>query len=122
MNNKAVLSLVLLVSSFLMIFDGISAVRISNKAMMVGGWKPIEDVKDPHVVEIGEFAVNEYNKKEKKGLVLNEIVSGESQVVSGINYKLVLDAKDGSSNGKYEAIVWEKVWIGYRNLTSFKKV
>ncbi|TYI23701.1 hypothetical protein ES332_A06G183000v1 [Gossypium tomentosum] len=74
----------------------------ARKDALDGGWTPIKDIKDPHVTEIA--------------------VKSETQVVSGINYKLVLKAKDGSAVNTYEAVVWEKAWLHFRNLTSFTLV
>ncbi|KAF5177758.1 Histidine-containing phosphotransfer protein [Thalictrum thalictroides] len=80
--------------------------------ILVGGWKPIEDIKDPHVQELGKFAVSEHNKEAKTDLSFNEVVRGDTQVVSGLNYRLVVTAKDGSlKKNEYEAIVWEKAWL-----------
>ncbi|KAH1055594.1 hypothetical protein J1N35_033659 [Gossypium stocksii] len=89
---------------------------------LAGGWAPIKDIKDPHVTEIAEFAVNEHSKQSKVSLKLDKVVKGETQVVSGINYKLILNAKDGSAVNTYEAVVWEKAWLHFRNLTSFTLV
>ncbi|KAK0595842.1 hypothetical protein LWI29_014597 [Acer saccharum] len=94
----------------------------ARKGPLVGGWSPIEDLSDPHVKEIAEFAVAEYNKQSKAGLVLKSLVSGETQVVSGTNYRLVLVAAKEAATNRYEAVVWEKSWLHYRNLTSFKPV
>ncbi|KAB2026017.1 hypothetical protein ERO13_D06G160700v2 [Gossypium hirsutum] len=94
----------------------------ARKDALAGGWTPIKDIKDPHVMEIAKFAVDEYNKQSKVSLKLDEVVKGETQVVSGINYKLVLKAKDGSAVNTYEAVVWEKAWLHFRNLTSFTLV
>ncbi|KAI5671234.1 hypothetical protein M9H77_11598 [Catharanthus roseus] len=88
----------------------------------LGGWKPIKNTKDPSVVEIGQFAINEHNKEAKSGLKFQEIVKGETQVVSGMNYKLVISAKDGSASHQYEAVVWDKPWEKFRSLTSFKQI
>ncbi|EOA28712.1 hypothetical protein CARUB_v10024940mg [Capsella rubella] len=88
----------------------------------IGSWTPISDVKDPHIVEIGEFAVSEYNKQSKSGLKYVKVVSGESQVVSGVNYRLLVAANDevGGPSKNYEAVVFEKHWLKSMNLTSFK--
>ncbi|GAV65231.1 Cystatin domain-containing protein [Cephalotus follicularis] len=89
---------------------------------LAGEWTPIKNVKDPHVVEIGQFAVDENNKNQKVDLKFERVISGESQVVSGINYRLTLTAKDGAVENKYEAVVWEKPWEKFKKLTSFKVV
>ncbi|XP_018454149.1 cysteine proteinase inhibitor 5-like [Raphanus sativus] len=87
----------------------------------VGGWNPIRDVKDPHVVKIGQFAVSQYNIQSQSGLKFMNVVRGEFQVVSGINYKLVVEANDGnnSADRTYEAVVFEQPSMKSMNLTSF---
>lgn len=97
------------------------AAESSGKAL--GGWTPIKDFNDPHVQEIAQFAVSEHNKQANSALALGKVVKGETQVVSGTNYRLVLSASDGSgASAKYEAVVWEKPWEKFRQLTSFKKL
>lgn len=93
-----------------------------RKGALVGGWRPIKDPKDAHVQEIGEFAVTEHNKQAKAVLKFQKVVRGETQVVSGTNYRLVVAAVDGAASNNYEAVVWEKPWEGFRNLTSFQRV
>ncbi|XP_020221522.1 cysteine proteinase inhibitor 5 [Cajanus cajan] len=86
---------------------------------VVGGWSPIKDLKEPHVAEIANYAVGEYDKRSGAKLKLVKVVKGETQVVAGTNYRLVLAAKDGSATANYEAVVYEKPWLRFRNLTSF---
>ena len=87
---------------------------------MVGGWSTIKNMSDPHIAEIGEFAISEHNKETNSRLAFNRVIKGKIQVVAGSNYKLVVEAKDGNKVGKYEAVVWEKVWENFLKLTSFK--
>ncbi|KAM3268235.1 cysteine proteinase inhibitor 5 [Capsicum chacoense] len=91
---------------------------------LLGGWSPITNTKDRQIISIGKFAVDEYNKETKSKLTFKKVVKGETQVVAGTNYRLVIAAaKDGGyRSGKYLAVVWEKPWENYRNLTSFKKL
>ncbi|XP_012469025.2 cysteine proteinase inhibitor 1 [Gossypium raimondii] len=93
-----------------------------RKDALIEGWTSIKNIKDPHVTEITEFAVDEHNTQLKGSLKLEEVVKGETQVISGINYKLVLQAKDGTADNSYEAVVWEKAWLKFRKLTSFTLV
>ncbi|KAG4196194.1 hypothetical protein ERO13_A06G153900v2 [Gossypium hirsutum] len=94
----------------------------ARKDALTGGWTPIKNIKDPHVTEIAEFAIDEYNKQSKGNLKLEEVVKGKTQVVSGINYTLVLQVKDETVDNSYEAVVWEKAWLKFRKLTSFTLV
>ncbi|XP_047171215.1 cysteine proteinase inhibitor 1-like [Vigna umbellata] len=86
----------------------------------LGGWEPIKDVKEQHVVEIAVYAVSEYDKRSGAKLKLVSVLKGETQVVAGTNYRLVLKTKGGSAATNYEAVVWEKPWLNFKNLTSFK--
>ena len=86
----------------------------------VGGYSPIENLNDQHLVEIAQFAVDQYNKQNGAHLQLVKIVKAEQQVVSGMNYRLVIEAKDGGAERNYQAIVYEKPWQKIRQLTSFK--
>ncbi|KAK8664923.1 hypothetical protein V6N13_084692 [Hibiscus sabdariffa] len=85
----------------------------------VGEWTPIKDIKDPHVVEIAKFAVDEYNKIGNAGLKLTTVVSGETQVVSGTNYRLILKATNKTATKTYRTIVWEDAFKN-KKLTSFE--
>ena len=89
---------------------------------LLGGWKPIKDVKDPHVIEVAEFAVKEHNNESKTELEFESVSKGEKQVVAGTNYRLVIAAKDGGASNNYEAVVWEKLGSAGMSLTSFKRV
>ncbi|CAN7043947.1 unnamed protein product [Brassica rapa subsp. trilocularis] len=101
MNNKAF---------FFLLLSLVLLPLYAFAVVSVGGWSPISDVKDPHVVEIGVFAVSEYDKQSKSGLKFVTVVSGESQVTAGTNYRLIVTV-DGSIgvagagvSKKYEAI------------------
>ncbi|KAJ4704048.1 Cysteine proteinase inhibitor [Melia azedarach] len=108
--------------SALFILSVLLVAAAARTGALLGGWTPIKDLNDPHVKEIGQFAVAEYNKQSKADLKFQSVVKGESQVVAGINYRLILTAIDGTATNKYEAVVWEKSWEHFRNLTSFKPV
>ncbi|KAL5101246.1 hypothetical protein RYX36_005573 [Vicia faba] len=85
---------------------------------ITGGWNPIENIKDPHVLEIAQFAVTEQQKQSGVKLSLVEIINGETQIVAGVNYRLVLTASDGSVTKKYQAQVVEQP-TNTKILTSF---
>ncbi|KAJ4876359.1 Cysteine proteinase inhibitor 5 [Raphanus sativus] len=89
-----------------------------------GGWYPIKDIKDPHLEVIAKFAISEYNKQNNSRLKFQTVVSGDKQVVGGINYRLVLDVIDGCNEGSmiYEAEVFEKIWLDFMELNYFKPI
>ncbi|EER92057.1 hypothetical protein BDA96_04G151700 [Sorghum bicolor] len=77
----------------------------------VGGWKPI-NVNDPHIQELGRWAVSEHGKQASDRLVFGKVVSGEEQIVAGTKYKLVIQATRAGAGGNsatYGAVVYEKV-------------
>lgn len=112
--------LFLVLSAALLLLSGEAAA--ARTAALVGGWSPIKNISDPHVQEIGKFTVTEHNRLAATNLKFQSVVSGESQVVSGVNYRLVVAAVDGGVSNKYEAVVWEKTWVGFRSLISFRRV
>lgn len=112
-----------LLLAILAVLLSLSAAAAAPLGPATGGWEPIENINDPHVKEIAEFAVSEYKKKSNKKLVFQSVVKGETQVVTGKNYRLVIAVKDDNSLAvKYEAVVWERVWLHSKILTSFKQV
>lgn len=81
--------------------------------MAGGGWQPVEGINAPNVKEIGEFGVAEHNKVALADLKFERVVQYERQVV----------ATDGRAISKnYEAVVWEKLWLDFRKLLSFKRL
>nr|ACY30464.1 cystatin [Ficus pumila var. awkeotsang] len=89
---------------------------------LTGKWWTIKNLNAAHVKEIADFAVSEHNKQSKASLKLTRIVSGETQVVAGTNYRLILAVTNKKAVELYEAVVWEKEWEHFRNLTSFTLV
>ncbi|KAF8030298.1 hypothetical protein BT93_E2677 [Corymbia citriodora subsp. variegata] len=68
---------------------------------------------------IKEFTAKGENAEAKTGLVLQKVVKGETQVVLGANYMLVIEAKDGVETKNYEALVWDNPGEHFRHLLSF---
>ncbi|XP_068644590.1 cysteine proteinase inhibitor 1-like [Aristolochia californica] len=100
----------------------VSAAAENRRKGQVGGWKQIKDVGDAHVQDVAAFAVAEYNKAEKADLVFKKVIRGQTQVVSGVRYRLIVEAAEADVVSRYEAVVWEKVWENFRKLTEFKPV
>ncbi|CAA7043354.1 unnamed protein product [Microthlaspi erraticum] len=89
-----------------------------------GGYGPIEDIKDHGVDVIAKFAVSEFNKQNNSKLKFHTVVSGELQVVSGVNFRLVLNVSDEEDGGckTYEAEVYEQLYGDSMVLMYFKPV
>ncbi|HVZ39780.1 MAG TPA: cystatin family protein [Candidatus Kapabacteria bacterium] len=75
-------------------------------AQQVGAYSDVS-VKDAEVRKAAQFAVTERNKAEKTKLV--SIVSARQQVVSGMNYDLVLKLRSGKTVRKAKVIVWHRI-------------
>jgi cystatin-C len=88
---------------------------------ILGGWSPIDN-NDPYITGIANYTVTEYDKRSGAKLKFEKVIKGESQLVAGTNYRLILSAAEGSTSNNYEALVWERVWENFRNLTSFEPV
>ncbi|XP_047179481.1 cysteine proteinase inhibitor [Vigna umbellata] len=71
---------------------------------------------------LARFAVGEHNKKQNALLEFGRVVSAQQQVVSGTLYTITLEAKDGGQKKVYEAKVWEKPWLNFKELQEFKLV
>uniref|UniRef100_A0A7N0USI5 Cystatin domain-containing protein n=1 Tax=Kalanchoe fedtschenkoi TaxID=63787 RepID=A0A7N0USI5_KALFE len=94
----------------------------SSPASQVGGWEPIKNVDDPEIQALAKFALTQHNKLRGVSLQFGRILQGVQQVVSGMNYKLILAATSGGKPGKYEAVVWVQPWQNVKKLTSFRSV
>jgi hypothetical protein len=64
--------------------------------------------------------VAEHVKRANDGLKFGRVVSGEDQIVAGMNYFLLIQAINGDGeNGIYKARVYEQSWTNTRELVSF---
>ncbi|KGN44121.2 hypothetical protein Csa_021373 [Cucumis sativus] len=91
--------------------------------VIFGGYRPCENSDGPHAKEVAQWAVTEYNIKhrhERPYLYLLSVLKCESQVVAGTNWRLGLKCKDENNiEVNCEAVVWEKRWENFLELTSF---
>nr|BAK07147.1 predicted protein [Hordeum vulgare subsp. vulgare] len=87
------------------------------------GWEPIVNINDQHIQMLGSWAVLEFSKRMNCVLKFNKVVSGRQQLVSGMNYELIIDVTHfEGKEGKYKAEVYEQEWTKKRQLLSFTKV
>ncbi|XP_073061774.1 cysteine proteinase inhibitor 5-like [Primulina eburnea] len=110
--------------SLLVVTFSILLASSSIKASFAG-WQEISNMTDPKVVEIGKFAVKEHNKRVNALLSFVSIVKGETQIVNGINYRLIISATDAvaaNAESNYRVVVWDKSWKKERRLISFEKI
>jgi len=115
------------ITSFLLI--AVAAIALCSVAptaaaraphIIVGGWRLIKDVKDPHIQELGGWAVSEHVRQANDGLRFGRVVSGDEQVVSGMHYMLLIEATNGAGkSATYGAAVYEQEWTKTRKLLAF---
>lgn len=93
---------------------------------IVGNWRPIHNLKDREVVMAAKFAVMKYNKQVNRNLTFVAVVKGREQLVKGLNFQLVISAKDGvaAHPKNYSAFVWSGLWLKANKfiLISFKEI
>lgn len=77
---------------------------------------------DGKIESIGRFAVHEHNKKENSLLKFAKVIKAKQQVVAGVMYHLTLEVIDGGYKKIYEAKVWVKPWMNFKQLEEFKHV
>ncbi|ERN02578.1 hypothetical protein AMTRI_Chr06g195630 [Amborella trichopoda] len=104
--------------SLLVIFSFLS-LRFSS-ALRPGGRSAIPNVKsNTEVQDLGKFCVEKYNQVHDSRLVFSEVVQGERQVVSGMKYYLLIEAKDGDVLKKFDAVVVVQAWRHSKQMLSF---
>lgn len=69
---------------------------------------------------IGRLAVQEHNKKENALLEFSRVVKAKEHVVAGKMYHLTVEAIDAGKCKVYEAKVWVKPWMNFKQLQEFK--
>ncbi|KAJ1404528.1 Proteinase inhibitor I25, cystatin, conserved site [Sesbania bispinosa] len=77
----------------------------------------------PNAAEIeslARFAVQEHNNKENALLEFARVLKAKEQVVAGKIYYLTLEAIDAGKKKIYEAKIWVKPWMNFKQLQEFK--
>ncbi|KAE9459655.1 hypothetical protein RHGRI_019769 [Rhododendron griersonianum] len=71
---------------------------------------------------LARFAVEQHNTKENALLEFARVVKAQEQVVAGTLHHLTIEAVDAGKKKLYEAKVWVKPWMGFKELQEFKHV
>nr|AAC69278.1 cysteine proteinase inhibitor [Dianthus caryophyllus] len=72
--------------------------------------------------ELAKFAVDHYNSIENALLEFPRVVNTKEQVVAGTIYYITLEATDGGVKKLYEANVWVKPGVNFKEVQVFKYV
>ncbi|KAL2495550.1 cysteine proteinase inhibitor 1-like [Forsythia ovata] len=76
----------------------------------------LRDPKDPKVVEVAEYAIDEHNKEAKINLKLDHVLKAALQETT---YSLVIASRDGTTLDNYDVVVL--VNGDSKKLATFKK-
>ncbi|KAL5143263.1 Cysteine proteinase inhibitor [Glycine soja] len=97
--------------------------RERERVAALGGNRDVAGSQNSLEIDgLARFAVEEHNKKQNALLEFEKVVSAKQQVVSGTLYTITLEAKDGGQKKVYEAKVWEKAWLNFKEVQEFKLV
>ncbi|WCJ39202.1 Cysteine proteinase inhibitor 12 [Euphorbia peplus] len=69
---------------------------------------------------LARFAVEEHNKKQNAMLEFARVVKAKEQVVAGTVHHLTIEAVEAGKNKIYEAKIWVKPWLNFKELQEFK--
>ncbi|KAL3632593.1 hypothetical protein CASFOL_025577 [Castilleja foliolosa] len=105
---------------FTLVFAGIVFCSESAEGMnKLGGLSNIAQ-NSGEIENIALFAVQQHNQKQNAVLKFGRVVKAKEQVVAGKMYYLTLEVNDGGKNKTYEAKVWVKPWMNFKQLEEFK--
>ncbi|KAE8671892.1 Cysteine proteinase inhibitor 6 [Hibiscus syriacus] len=87
----------------------------------LGGVRPSQESQNSAELEnLARFAVDEHNKKGNAMVEFVRLVKASEQVVAGTLHHLTLEAMDAGKKKLYEAKVWVKPWMDFKELQEFK--
>ncbi|CAH2053901.1 unnamed protein product [Thlaspi arvense] len=88
---------------------------------LLGGVRDVPANQNSDEVEsLARFAVDEHNKKENALLEFARVVKAKEQVVAGTMHHLTLEIVEAGKKKLYEAKVWVKPWLNFKELQEFK--
>ncbi|OMO86051.1 Proteinase inhibitor I25, cystatin [Corchorus olitorius] len=87
----------------------------------LGGVHPSHGAENSVETEnLARFAVDEHNKKENALVEFVRVVKASEQVVAGTLHHLTVEVMDAGKKKLYEAKVWVKPWLNFKELQEFK--
>ncbi|XP_073157019.1 cysteine proteinase inhibitor A [Henckelia pumila] len=89
--------------------------------MATGGIRECEGSQNSiEIDDLARFAVEDHNKKQNALLEFKNVKNVKQQVVAGTMYYITLEAADGGKKKSYEAKVWVKPWMNFKEVQEFK--
>ncbi|XP_057954616.1 cysteine proteinase inhibitor-like [Malania oleifera] len=97
--------------------------RRTEEMATLGGIRDVRGAENSQEVDsLARFAVDEHNTKENALLEFVKVVDTKEQVVAGTVYYITLEAKEGGKKKIYEAKIWVKQWMNFKELQAFKSL
>ncbi|XP_057484679.1 cysteine proteinase inhibitor-like [Actinidia eriantha] len=91
----------------------------NENEIVLGGIRDMEGGENSLEIDsLARFAVEEHNKKENALLEFKRVVKVKHQVVAGTAYYITC----GGQTKVYEAKIWEKLWMDFKQLVEFKLI
>ncbi|XP_042488255.1 cysteine proteinase inhibitor A-like [Macadamia integrifolia] len=92
-------------------------------ATMAGGIHEVKGFQNNvEIDELAHFVINEHKKKQNKVVVFEKVVNAKEHVVAGTIYYITLEVGEDCKKKIYEAKVWEKPWMNFKEVLEFKSV
>ncbi|KAK9069760.1 hypothetical protein SSX86_010156 [Deinandra increscens subsp. villosa] len=85
-----------------------------------GRWKPMLNITNPWVVDIGKFAVHEHNKQDHASIKFVKLLKGEQVEAIGTFYNLTIKTTNGSVDTTCWTLVCDDPFVQVRRLVLFK--
>ncbi|MED6223703.1 hypothetical protein PIB30_076679 [Stylosanthes scabra] len=93
--------------------------------MKVGGLRDSHNdavSNNAEIESLARFAIQEHNNKVNALLEFAKVLTAKEQVVAGKIYFLTLQAIDGGKKKIYEAKIWVKPWMNFKQLQEFRQI
>ncbi|XP_046351314.2 multicystatin-like [Haliotis rufescens] len=88
----------------------------SKRAVLVGAPTPA-NVTDPEIQRMALYAVFTLNGLQGADNSLDQVISAQTQVVSGINYMLKIRLSDGTQTQICDVTIWDQPWSHMTDMT-----
>ncbi|KAL9239907.1 hypothetical protein vseg_014180 [Gypsophila vaccaria] len=75
---------------------------------------------DAEIESLARFAVDEHNKKQNGVVEFGRVLKAKQQTVAGTVHHFTIEALEEGNKKVYEAKVWVKPWLNFKELQEFK--
>jgi hypothetical protein len=99
----------LLLTALALLVLGAGAPALRAQQTPIAGGYGERRVNDPGVRAAAAFAVRERGRQTRRRVTLLNLTSAESQVVAGVNYRLVMDVREGGEVRSVTAVVFQNL-------------